>query len=246
MKKNIGRILIIMACFMASSQAFAALTLGLDLTEGGRLSSTAISQFEKYMTQQACEIKVLTKNVIESDIYFSAQLNNPKRLLSYHSLMKANAIDNRPLTMSILIKSSTNLEDLSSVQGERLAIISHNSYLGGDLGKKLLTDAGIKLITDKIYETGDYFGAMSLLLHGDVFIAAIPGPLAKKWQIHNKLTIIAESEVLYLGELLFKPSIPEPMIERCIKAFSSLAKVDRRDKKMSIFPAWLGGFQVSE
>ncbi len=235
-----------MASFVASSQAFAALSLSLDLTEGGRLRPKAISQFEKYMTQQACEIKVLTKNALESDIYFSAQLNSPQSLPSYKPLMKAYAIDNHPLTMSILVKSSTNLEDLSSVQGERLAIMSHNSYLGGDLGKKLLTDAGIRLIADKIYETGNYFGAMSLLLHGDVFIAAIPGPIARRWQGHNKLSIIAESEVLSLGELLFKPSIPEPMIERCIKAFSSLSKIDHRDKKMSIFPAWLAGFQVSE
>jgi len=236
-----------MTGLVVSIQAFAApLSLSLDLTEGGRLSPKAISQFEQYMAQQECEIKVLTKKTIESDVYFSAQLNSTQSLPSYIRRMKAFTIDNRPLTMSILVKSSTNLEDLSSVQGERLAIMSHDSYLGGVLSKKLLTDIGIKLIPAKVYETGNYFGAVSLLLHGDVFIAAIPGPLARKWQGHNKLSIIAESAAASLGELLFKPSLPESKIESCIKGFSTLTKINRRDKKMKIFPSWLGGFQVAE
>jgi len=86
---------------------------------------------------------------------------------------------------------------------------------------------------------------MSLLLHGDVFIAAIPGPLARQWKEHNKLSIIAESAPFQLGELLINESMSRNQRESCTQAFLSLSKTNRRDKKMDIFPAWLMGFKLN-
>lgn len=238
--------------FLASSGVVNAmpLSLRLDLSEGGRLSPNAISQFENYMAQQDCEIRVLTKgpkdidinSQINSDIYFTTQpITNDQP--AYLRLMKAYALDHQPLTITILVKSSTSLKNLSSVEGERLAIISQQSYLGGEQVLKLLANAGIQQAKDKVYETGNYLGAMSLLLHGDVFIAAIPGPLARKWLGHNKLSIIAESQAFTLGELFFSRSLSRKIIETCALAFSDLKQLNRRDKKMQIFPSWLEGFE---
>jgi ABC-type phosphate/phosphonate transport system substrate-binding protein len=241
----------LMTSLLASYQAYSTpLNFGLDLTEGGRLSSKATTQFEKHMAEQNCELTIVdeTSLSLESldfeslDLYFSVA---EAGLAPTHFLpaLIARTINDEPLTITILIKSSTNIDTLVSIQGERLGIISHKSFLGGEQAKRLLTDAGIRLHNSKIYQTENYFGAISLLLHGDVFIAAIPGPLASQWKEHNKLSIIAESKPFQLGELFINTSVTKSQRESCTQAFLSLSKANRRDKKMDIFPAWLAGFK---
>lgn len=241
----------LMTSLLASYQAYSTpLNFGLDLTEGGRLSSKATTQFEKHMAEQNCELTIVdeTSLSLESldfeslDLYFSVV---EAGLAPTHFLpaLIARTINDEPLTITILIKSSTNIDTLVSIQGERLGIISHKSFLGGEQAKRLLTDAGIRLHNSKIYQTENYFGAISLLLHGDVFIAAIPGPLASQWKEHNKLSIIAESKPFQLGELFINTSVTKSQRESCTQAFLSLSKANRRDKKMDIFPAWLAGFK---
>jgi len=236
----------LMTSLLASYQAYSTpLNFGLDLTEGGRLSSKATTQFEKHMAEQNCELTIVdeTSLSLESlDLYFSVAEAGlaPTHLLP---ALTARTINDEPLTITILIKSSTNIDTLVSIQGERLGIISHKSFLGGEQAKRLLTDAGIRLHNSKIYQTENYFGAISLLLHGDVFIAAIPGPLASQWKEHNKLSIIAESKPFQLGELFINTSVTKSQRESCTQAFLSLSKANRRDKKMDIFPAWLAGFK---
>ena len=241
---------LLITSLLISSQAYAApVSFALDLTEGGRLSSKAISQFEKHMTEQDCELAIIDESnrdlesLTNVDMYFSVAATE---LSDTHFLpvLKAKTINDEALTITILIKSSTNIDTLASIQSERLAIISHQSFLGGEQAKRLLTDAGIRLDNSKIYQTNNYFGAMSLLLHGDVFIAAIPGPLARQWQAHNKLSIIAESAPFQLGELFFNKSMTRSQRESCAQAFLSLNKLNRRDKKMDVFPAWLAGFKL--
>lgn len=247
----IGINLLLASCLLNISYADSApLDFQLDMSEGGRLTAKSISQFESYMTEQGCDLEVNTQakqgNENSPDLYFSALshiYNNKGIQPPLTKALSVATINNEPLTITILIKSSTNVDDISSLTGERLAIISHNSYLGGLHAKDLLSKFGASLDKQKIYETGNYFGAMSLLLHGDVFIAAIPGPLARQWKTYNKLSIITESEPLESGGMFIKPSVPQTIRSLCIAAFTSLKKEHRRDKKMDIFPSWLGGFQ---
>jgi hypothetical protein len=230
----------------------APLSFGIDLTEGGRLTKKAITQFESYMKRQGCYLKIepqvkpTTKSA--SDFYFSAldpTLNQDEQLFLQDKdrVLTASTLNNEPLTITILIKSSTNIENLSSLKNERLAIISHSAHLGGRQAKRLLAESGVSLDIGKIYETGNYFGALSLLLHGDVFIAAIPGPLARHWKTYNKLSIIAESSAFNLGGVFSKPSLPQAIKSVCIQAFRSIKKEHRRDKKMDVFPSWLARFK---
>ncbi len=233
-------------CLLTCFQAYAEpLSLGLDLKEGGRLTPKAVSQFERYMALQDCELKIETdsQKISKSDLYFSA-LDLPPLLPSHNKVLSASILNNEPLTITILVKSSTGISDLSSLQGERLAIISYISHVGGIKATTLLTASGLDLNKGKIYQTGNYLGAMSLLLHGDVFMAAIPGPLARQWLKHNELTIIAESEPTETGGLFIKPLIGQARKASCITAFKSLKKEHRRDKKMVIFPSWLTGFKL--
>lgn len=232
-------------CVLMSFQTSARpLQMGLNLSEGGVLTIKAISKFEKYMSLQSCEIKINTtkEEMNKHDIYF-VPLELPKVPLGFNQALSIRVMNNEPLTSAILIKSSTGISELSSVQSERLAIISHSSYVGAEVPKKMLLQSGIQLDKKKIYSTKSYIGALSLLLHGDVFIAAIPGPLARQWLTHNKLSIITESERFRVGGLLFNTAIPKKQKESCMTAFENLKKDNRRDRKMNIFPEWLEGFK---
>ncbi len=242
---------LLITSLLINSLAYAApFSFALDLSEGGRLSSKAVSQFEKHMVEQGCELAIVDESnrdlesLTNVDLYFSVAVagSTSTQLLP---VLKAKTINDEPLTITILIKSSTSIDTLASLQGERLGIISHTSFLGGEQAKRLLTNSDINLDNSKIYQTGNYLGAMSLLLHGDVFIAAIPGPLARQWKEHNKLSIIAESEPFQLGELLINTSLTKSQRESCTQAFLSLSKANRKDRKMNIFPAWLVGFGLN-
>ena len=231
--------------WLISSPVYAdALSFGLDLSEGGRLTPKAVSQFETYMAQQDCELKIEATNKPDiTKLYFSP-LISAVDLLNKQKILSISTLNSEPLTITILVKSSTGVDNLSSLQGKRLAIISHYSYIGGTTAKDILAQSGIKLEEKKVYETGNYFGAMSLLLHGDVFSAAIPGPLARQWKDHNKLSIVAESQGFSTGGLFIASDIDKSKKALCIAAFSSLKKKNRRDKRMNIFPSWAAGFKA--
>ncbi len=85
------------------------------------------------MATTGCPAKVSISNK-SADIYFSAQPPiNPSILTEGFKIINSALTHNQnPLTIAILIKSKTAIKDLSSLQGERLAIISHNSYIGGE------------------------------------------------------------------------------------------------------------------
>ena len=65
---------------------------------------------------------------------------------------KGGSLGAYPLTITILVKSSTGISDLSSLQGERLAIISYISHVGGIKATTLLTASGLDLNKGKILE----------------------------------------------------------------------------------------------
>ena len=250
MSKNRYFITLLLTGLFSTHALAEPLTFSVDEYEDGRLTPTSVAQFEHYMAINHCAIRLVKQPQLKdqppsSDLFFSAR---PNTLIAhqhehYEAINTAIYQDNQPLTIAILIKSSTAVNDLTSMQGERLAIISDQSFLGGKQAKALLADAGIVLAGKNIIETGSYLGAMSLLLHGDVFIAAIPGALARRWQNHNKLSIIAESAPFKLGVILINSALSNAQKDHCRSAFSLLNKANRRDKKLNVFPSWLMGFK---
>lgn len=221
------------------------LSFGLDLSEGGRLTPKAVGQFEMYMAQQDCELKIVAANKPDTTQLYFSPLERITAPLHQQKLLSISTLNNEPLTITILVKSSTGINDLSSLKNQRVAIISHSSYVGGVMAKNILSQSIGDLEDEKVYETRDYFGALSLLLHGDVFTAAIPGPLARQWKDHNKLSIIAESQGFSTGGLFIASDIEKSKKTLCMTAFSSLKRKSRRDRKMNIFPSWAVGFKAT-
>lgn len=260
MRLTLVTLALALICALLSPRALAETKLSFSLSdsEGGQLRKRSISRFENYLDQQNCAIKISPatstlispSSLINADILFSAELPLTTLELKqqgYQPLNRALIANNQALTMTLMIKKSTGIEDLSSLTGERLGIVSQDSFIGGKIAKQLLADAGVVLKQDDIYETGSYLGAMSMLLHGDVFFAAIPGPLARQWKDYNKLNIIAESSAFELGIIYIKSELPESTKHACQQAFNNLSKKvpsgKAKNKKMIIFPSWVVGFK---
>jgi len=223
------------------------LSFKLMVGEGGAQSSKAKLSFEAYMSESDCDVKV---SFVKDDINGSSLSFSAKPLLGmlidekkYEPLVQVRTYKNYPLTSAVLVKASTGIKDLNSIEGERLSVISKSSYLGWERIQKLYSEANTELVNKDIYETGGYEGAIALLLHGDVFSAALPGPLARRWLTANKLIIVAESDELNIGEIRVKKALSEVKKHACKKALISLERANRRDKRMSIFPAWVEGFK---
>ncbi len=215
--------------------------------EGGSQASKARRSFEMYMAESGCKVKVIfiNKSIKESDMYFSAKPSSISQddHKQYDRLVKIKTYNNIPLTSTVLIKSSTGISDLKSTRGERLSVVFKGSYLGWGEIQNLYSNAGIKLDERDVYEAGSYEGVIALLLHGDVFVAGLPGPLAKRWAIANNLTIIAESEEISVGDVWIRKQLTDDKKQACKKSLVSLQRTNRRDKRMSIFPAWVEGFK---
>lgn len=217
--------------------------------EGGAQSSKAKLSFEAHMAENDCSVKVsfVNNTVTGSVLNFSAKppsnnlIDEDKN--DYEILVQIRTYKNYPLTSALLVKASTGISDLKSIEGERLSIVSTSSYLGWEVIQGLYHGASTEIDDKDIYEAGGYEGVIALLLHGDVFSAALPGPLARRWLTANRLTIVAESDELDIGEVLVKKELSEVQKQDCRKALISLERTTRRDKRMSIFPAWVEGFK---
>ncbi len=223
------------------------LTFGLKNGEGGHQTGRAVDAFEGHMAENGCKVKVLfsDERVGNGAIYFSATLpeKNEKESQQYERLADIRTYQDYPLTTTVLIKASTGITDLKSAAGERLSVVSDVSYIGWEVLQQLYRDAGVTINSDDVYLAGFYEGAITLLLHGDVFAAAVPGPLARRWAKPNGLNIVAESEVLDVGAVWINGTIERSQRAQCRNALLSLKRTTRRDKRMSIFPAWVEGFK---
>lgn len=233
--------------FVSIGVCSAPLSFMLVSGEGGSQAYRSTFSFEEYMAERGCDVKVsfVNNNVNGSVLYFSAKplsipLVDSKK---YQRLAKIKTYQNEPLTSAVLIKASTGVSDLKSVEGERLSVVSKRSYLGWSKIEMLYNDAGVSLDKNDIYEAGTYEGAIALLLHGDVFVAGLPGPLAKRWATANNLSIIAESEALSVGDVWIRGRVSDDQKQDCKEALVSLTRTNRRDKRMSVFPAWVEGFK---
>lgn len=224
-----------------------AAPMSLELNSGeGSQSSRAILSFEKYMSASGCSVEVDFIQSTDAGVFtfsYAPQSIQPVDQTRYELLVQARTYSDYPLTSALVIKASTGIKDLNSAKGERLGVVSQSSYLGWQLIQELYQNVGIKLGNADIYETGGYEGSMAMLLHGDVFVAVLPGPLARRWAKSNKLYIIAESEPQDIGQLWVDKKLSAGKKQQCKSALLNLQRTTGRDKRMKIFPDWVEGFR---
>ncbi|GGK67579.1 phosphate/phosphite/phosphonate ABC transporter substrate-binding protein [Amphritea balenae] len=241
-KYNTCLIASITTLLLITSPVYAEpLSLHIDVAEGGRLSDKNITALESFLEPEGCDIRVV-RGQSGTDLKFIVAPADKELVSAYESLAQPRTWQGQALTSSLLVKKSTAISSLEALQGQRIAFVSDDAYLGRKLAEAALNKSGVKVASDDIYITGGYQGSMTMLLHGDVFAAAIAGPLAKRWVKANDLSIIYTSADQAIGGLWIKKNLPSEVKRQCRSAFSKVQRESRRDAKMRLFPLWLEGF----
>ncbi len=144
-----------------------------------------------------------------------------------------------PLGVAWLIKASTGITDPKSIEKERIAIGPEHAFLSRTEPLRLLEEADVDLNTLTQYVSQEYQGMMVLLLHGDVFAAAVPTPLALPWASANDLHVLLKTSDAYLSGIW---GVPAAEHAPCVQALSRLKKEGRKDPRFALFPEWVTGF----
>lgn len=233
----------------SASALNGGLRLYINATEGGDISDRRLSDLQDYFKKSQCNIQAIEaghQSVEESaaDIVFMPLEQDVTK--SFHKIFNLSVVGDQPLSASLLVRSSTGIRDIAELAGVRIAFLSSDSVTGFQLQKTLLDEAGVTLKEELITFTHSHLGAMSLLLHKDVFVAGVATPLAKKWAKANGLTIVAESPQVTAGGIWVKNAIAQEEAVHCKNAFQNLFE-NNRDRKIKnlvkIFPVWIKGLQ---
>ncbi len=247
---RLANALIVLFLMFVSVSSYSQPSLRMYITtqEGANISPRTIANLISYLNQTHCYID----NVIASNgplflnneaLFFSAI--ETKTPTGYQKLLSVKVINNEELSSSVLVRASTGVNELKSLDDIHLAVMSDKSILGNVLALKLLVDAGVNISKEKTIVTDNNLASVSLLMHKDVFAAAIATPLANKWAEANSLHIIAQSEKVIPGGIWAHQDIDRDMLKACRKAFSSIRRDTRiGNKQLALFPAWVDSFSI--
>ena len=253
--KNLNRYLfcLIIICnvwFFLTNTALAneQLSLYIETTEGSEPSKRRADKLKKYFHLKQCPIQKISYGnqaaaSTNSDfIFIPLQPPLPDRFVK---LADINIVNGEKLSASIVVRKSTAIKDVSNLDGIYIAFLSPDSVTGYKLQQRIFKDAGVAHDEKKITYALRNVAAVALLLHKDVFAAAIATPLAKKWAKLNGLLIVATSEEVEAGGLWVNQSVSTELIENCSKAFGQLSKKGINNKYlMKFFPAWVESFST--
>ena len=245
MKHAVLCLLLGLGCLPAGLQAAEPLTLFVGSAEGGAISGRRLHNFSRYLNQQGCPVSdIKTAATLPPDL--SAQLVfaplEHEFGAGYQRILNLQVLNGAELSASVLVRGSTAVPDLKALSGVRIAFLSPESVTGYQLARDLFASVGVEHNADRITYTRTSVGAMSLLLHKDVFAAVIATPLADKWRRDNDLQLVGVTDAVNPGALWSKGMSPA-LQASCQAAFLGLSDGSRSSKKLlKIFPGWLQGF----
>ena len=238
---------IITLCLLANtnnSLANESLSLYIDTSEGGHVSKRGTDRLVKFLNNNHCMVnQISSANKLSSKPNSSFLFTPIRQKLSkdYTKIANIKIINDEPLSASILVRGSTGINDISSLDGVRMAFLSPESITGYQLPQQLFKEANITHSKDRITFTQTNSAAASLLLHKDVFAAAIATPIAKKWAKSNDLIIVSTSSEVDTGGLWVNSKVPTKIADICTQTFILLNKIENK-KLRTLFPVWLDGF----
>lgn len=225
------------------------LTLAINTAEGGVAKPRYVKALEAWLADRSCRVAVTTQvQQASGDLVFDLrekQSNNASPLLFVADL------SNDDLESLWLIKRVSVGGGVDSLKGERVALLSDSSLVGYQRPLKQLAALGVNIENLTILQSDQYQGVMTLLLHGDVFAAAVPRIFANTWMAPNDLAVLVTEPQLFGRASLQagiwldeKNSFGSQALTDCIQALSELKREGRRDLKMRLFPEWVRGFSA--
>ncbi len=84
----------------------------------------------------------------------------------------------------------------------------------------------------------NHVGAISMLMHSDVFASVTAAPLARRWAEANDLSIVALTDSVETGGWWMHRSTSKDQIKSCSTALSKMGP-----SQLKALPVWIGGFK---
>ena len=219
----------------------------IDLSEGGSASKRQLDKFREYLADNNCSVLLDVSDdghVKEASLIFSAlrtQSSNIKK--EYRLLLNGYSSLGDSAQGVILVRDSTDTNDLNSLSGETLAFVGRGARSAYSDLKKLIEGSGLEINQQKVILTGNHVGAVTLLLHKDAFAVGVDQSLAARWANKNALKVIARGPERLIGGFYVTQKQNGLDLKACITAIKQLKRNNKSGKSlMRIFPDWLLGF----
>ncbi|MFC3152057.1 PhnD/SsuA/transferrin family substrate-binding protein [Litoribrevibacter euphylliae] len=225
------------------------ISFGINTAEGGITKPRYVTALESWLVDKSCQIKVTAQvQGSQGDLVFD--LRNVVEAKD-SPLLRASGISSTDLNSVWLIKRVSLGGGVASLKGERVALLSKASKIGYQRPIAQLASFGVATEDLTVLHSDQYQGVMTLLLHGDVFAAAVPRVFATLWMEPNDLAMLIEdssdhrTSAVQAGIWLDSEALSQSSdLVRCIQALSQLNREGRRDVKMRLFPEWVSGFTL--
>jgi len=238
-------ILFLLPFYILPGQAMAdqtSITISIDHDDGGRISDSYMQDLQTALNNNGCKTALHAGDGPGQLVFDSRPVSIAKKDRSdYRLIARAKTLDGK-LTVrgAFLVHASTDIEDLITLQGERIAFVGKESWSGYHMPLRSLHDAGVKEQMDTFFYVGNHVGTVSMVLHGDVFACVTAEPLATRWAEANDLSIITLTDEVETGGWWIHRSIPEQQIKNCSQ---SLSKLDR--SQLKALPTWIDSFEIN-
>lgn len=253
------------SCLLSMAVQAEGLTFSINTSEGGLTKDRYQKAMVFWLDSQGCAMSVMAQgHNVDADFIFDVKAESSASpvLVPTVEVLKAPNSQVSGITSPIfrpflssdlesvwLIKRSSLGGGVNSLKDERVALLSASSLVGHQRPLKQLEVRGLSSEHFQMIQTDQYQGAMTLLLHGDAFAAAVPRVLAERWMEPNALgRLIHASDAERFPPLqagIWMKADTHPMTDmeaQCMDVLSSLVRSGRRDLKMRLFPEWVSGF----
>lgn len=169
------------------------LKFGINTAEGGLVKPRYQAALERWLLDQGCKADVVAQlDGAQGDLVFDVRADRQGSALQDAPLLVPIELTSEDLDSVWVIRRTALGGGIESLIGERVALLSELSLIGYQRPLAQLAMLGVTKDQLTVLHSDQYQGVMTLLLHGDVFAAAIPRVFAQRWLESNGLAILYE------------------------------------------------------
>ena len=219
-----------------------SITVSIDHEDGGRTSDSYMENLLEALNTNGCETVLHAGDGPGQLLFDSRPVSIAKKdRTDYRLIARAKTLEGK-LTVrgAFLVHASTGIEDLITLQGERIAFVGKGSWSGYHMPLRSLHKAGVKEKMNTFFYVGNHVGTVSMLLHSDVFATVTAAPLARRWAEANDLSIVALTDEVETGGWWIHRNLSEKRIKSCAQSLSKL-----EHSQLKALPAWIDGFEIN-
>jgi len=227
----------LMVCTPMVTAAEALLPVVLTVDSATRVTDVAGYRLGQRLAEQGCQADIRFGNAHPMDALmfrFSAQGSQDQVALS------ARNRDGEWPRPAWITRRTAGVRSVSELEARDLATVAGRDPLASRLPLAALGAAGIHPEPERIYESGDFSSALSLLLHNNTHAAVSEAGFAGQFLERRDLVIIwlgapVKTVGWYRGDGWSEQALA------CEEALSHLSRMDD-EQAFAVFPEWVHGF----